>query len=270
MELAEVGPGMRVCDLGCGDGALLLAAAARGAAVVGVELDPSLAADARARLTAAGADAEVVVGDVLTDPLPPADRYLAYLSPALLQRLVNRPGLRTELAGIPLVTVAYRVPGLVPNASVAGSHLHVLPGLDRPLRRGWPWSGIAIAAPARNSLLTYALAGHPGGAVAVTVTGAAADHLDVLVGHDGPMPPGEIAVDLRVAPHADPRARTGEVTIEGVGSLGVVLTGGATQPGWWALGGAHWTDLRHAAEAASGPVDLAAMIARGQDRAAEL
>ncbi len=160
------------------------------AEVVGVELDPSLAADARARLAAAGADAEVVVGDLLHDPLPRADRYLAYLSPAMLQRLVTRPGLRTELAGTPLVTITYRIPGLVPNDSVAGSHLHVLPGLTRPLRRGWPWSGIAIAAPSRGSLLAYALAGHPGGEVSVTLTGPAADHLDVLVGHDGPMPPG--------------------------------------------------------------------------------
>lgn len=261
LDLGAVTEGMRVCDLGCGDGELLLAAAARGASVTGVELDPELAARAEARLAAAGVPADIVVGDLLHDPLPAADVYLAYLSPALLQRLITRPGLRAELAGTPVITIAFRVPGLVPNRSVTGSHLHQLPGLDRPRRDGFRLSGLAIAGPSRGSILTYVHVGHPGGPVSVQLAGPAADHLDVLVGRDGTMAPGELAIDLRVAPHADETARIATLSVEGAGSVDIVVTGGATQPGWWVLGGEPWQRLRNDVEANPGGVDLAALVA---------
>ena len=99
LDLAEVGPGMRVCDLGCGDGRLLLAAAQRGAEVVGVELDEQLAAGARRRLAEAGLPGQVLVGDLLADELPEADVYLAYLSPSMLQELVEGAGLSRRGSG---------------------------------------------------------------------------------------------------------------------------------------------------------------------------
>ncbi len=68
-------------------------------------------------------------------------------------------------------------------------------------------------------------------------------------------------MDLRVIAPADPMARTGELAIDGVGRLGIVLTGGAAQPGWWALGGARWTDLRRTVDTAHGPIDLGELIA---------
>jgi tRNA1(Val) A37 N6-methylase TrmN6 len=65
-------PGERVLDLGCGAGAAALCLLARvpGAAVVGLELQPDLAALARHNAAANAADFAVAVGDVAA---PPAD-----------------------------------------------------------------------------------------------------------------------------------------------------------------------------------------------------
>src|SRR5687768_4519465 len=64
LDLAAVGPGDRVADLGCGDGHVLVRATQRGAKVVGVETDAELAQQARDALAAAGADGEVIEGDL--------------------------------------------------------------------------------------------------------------------------------------------------------------------------------------------------------------
>ena len=67
LRLAELRPGEGLLDLGCGDGRVLLRAAeAYGAKVRGVELDPGLAATARERLAAAGADGTVLEADFET------------------------------------------------------------------------------------------------------------------------------------------------------------------------------------------------------------
>lgn len=179
LDLAEVGPGMRVADLGCGEGRLLLAAAHRGAEVVGVELDEQLAATARRRLAEAGLPGQVLVGDLLADEPPEADVYLAYLSPSMLQELAAGTGFSTR--GARLVTVAYRVPGLVPDRAVAGCHRHDLPGLHRPVRRGFGGAALlAVVHPGTRRLLTYAMAGHPSGPVRLEVAGGRPGVLEVV------------------------------------------------------------------------------------------
>lgn len=68
-SLLGVGPGDRVADLGCGTGygtALLAALVGPSGRVVGVEIDPDLAARARENL-AANASVEIVTGDALSD-----------------------------------------------------------------------------------------------------------------------------------------------------------------------------------------------------------
>ncbi len=51
---AEVQPGQRVLDIGCGTGALSLRAASRGAQVVGVDINPEMLAIAQARVDSLG------------------------------------------------------------------------------------------------------------------------------------------------------------------------------------------------------------------------
>lgn len=91
-----------VVDLGCGDGRLVVASAARGGRSVGVEMDPDLADRARSRAADAGlADrVTIVTGDARTVDLDDADVVFAFLPtdvladllPAVLAAL--RPGAR--------------------------------------------------------------------------------------------------------------------------------------------------------------------------------
>ncbi len=51
--------GQRVLDIGCGTGALTLRAAARGATVIGIDINPQMLSIAQQRLTAAGLNEQV-------------------------------------------------------------------------------------------------------------------------------------------------------------------------------------------------------------------
>ena len=260
LDLAEVGPGMRVCDLGCGDGRLLLAAAQRGAEVVGVELDEQLAAGARRRLAEAGLPGQVLVGDLLADELPEADVYLAYLSPSMLQELVEGAGLSRR--GVRLVTVAYRVPGLIPDRAVGGRCRHDLPGIVRPVRRGFSAAALlAVVPPGGRRLLAYAMAGHPAGPVRLEVTGGCSGVLEVRVGARELGRRGEVAVDLRVAAPPQGGILRAQVGLGGVGVLEVVLAAAEREPGWALVGVEDWERLEPGIVAGGAGVDLAAVIA---------
>ncbi len=56
LDLAGVGAGTRLIDLGCGDGRIVIAAARRGAAAHGIDIDPARIAEAQAAARAAGVD----------------------------------------------------------------------------------------------------------------------------------------------------------------------------------------------------------------------
>src|SRR5688500_14007196 len=68
-ELAGVGPGRRVLEIGCGTGQATVALAEQGCVVVAVELGPAMAAVARRKL-ARFPDARVVVSAFEEWPLP--------------------------------------------------------------------------------------------------------------------------------------------------------------------------------------------------------
>lgn len=80
---APVKPGWRVCDLGCGSGALLLLLAAREPALslTGVELDPLAARTARENLTRNGLEGEIRNGDLRQNLLPPGQFDLTVSNP---------------------------------------------------------------------------------------------------------------------------------------------------------------------------------------------
>ena len=101
LQLAEVGPGDTVIDLGSGDGRIVIEAAKRGARGLGLELDKSLVAAAAENARAAGvADrARFEAMDLFTADLSAATVVTIYLLPELNAKLLPkllalRPGTR--------------------------------------------------------------------------------------------------------------------------------------------------------------------------------
>ena len=204
LDVAELQPGEHLIDLGCGDGRVLLRAAAyRGARVTGVELDPDLAAKARALLADHGVDGTVVQADLATIDLADADVVFAYLSPATLQRL--EPHLSDALAPTArLVTTGYAVPGWEPDGRGERCFLYRPPFTPRPVdraKRGWDSAGVLAALPAdTQSLVGIKLHAHGGRVEVRLADGDLAAVGAVRTGADDASPGDEIVVDLRVDP----------------------------------------------------------------------
>ena len=108
LDLAHVGKGDVVYDLGCGDGRIVIAAAKRGARRgVGVDIDPERIAEARANVRAAGVGdrVEIVEGDLFEMDLSDATVVTLYLLPDLNLRL--RPKLLALKPGTRIVSHAF-------------------------------------------------------------------------------------------------------------------------------------------------------------------
>ena len=105
LQLAGVGAGDVVYDLGSGDGRIpIIAAQKYGARGIGIEIDPALVALARSN----AADAQVThrvafsVGDLFTADLSEATVVTMYLSPNVLKQL--EPRLRSLKPGTRIVS----------------------------------------------------------------------------------------------------------------------------------------------------------------------
>lgn len=98
LDVARVGPGDVVYDLGCGDGRMVIAAAKKfGTRGVGVDLDPRRIREARANAKAAGVEhlVKFEVGDMFETDIGEATVVMLYLLPELNRRLM--PKLRSQL-----------------------------------------------------------------------------------------------------------------------------------------------------------------------------
>ncbi|NJL47008.1 MAG: methyltransferase domain-containing protein [Leptolyngbyaceae cyanobacterium SM2_5_2] len=98
LRLAELTPGDRVYDLGCGDGRLLIEAALTyGVSGVGFDVDSALLDQARAKAIAAGLGDRLtfIQADLFTSDFSGATVVLLYLLPHLNLRL--RPRLLNQL-----------------------------------------------------------------------------------------------------------------------------------------------------------------------------
>jgi SAM-dependent methyltransferase len=202
LAMAGLRPGERLLDLGCGDGRVLVRAAAGfGAAVAGVELDPRLAEVAREVLEATGIDGEIVEAD-FEDVAIDADVVFAYLSPATLERL--RPRLEALPPGARVVTTGYAVPGWFPHDVGDRIFLYRMPPQvqehDRQ-ERGWISFGALISAPADAPSLVAVRCTHPGGPVDAHVHGEDLEGwLTLRAGTERAEPGDRVTIDLRLDP----------------------------------------------------------------------
>jgi SAM-dependent methyltransferase len=108
LDLAKIGPGDVVYDLGCGDGRIVVEAAKRGARkAVGVDIDPERIAEAREKVRAAGVGDRVEIreGDLFEMDFSDATVVTLYLLPDLNLRL--RPKLLALPPGTRIVSHAF-------------------------------------------------------------------------------------------------------------------------------------------------------------------
>lgn len=263
LDLAEVGPGVRVLDLGCGDGQVLLAAAERGATVLGVEADPDLVAEAQANLAGAGIDAEVRTGDLFDPDVDlDADVLFSYLAPATLQRLLPR---LEAVRGARLVSVDFDVPGLVPAKRSGPARLYRLPGRRRPLGPiGWGSAGTFVATVPDVQSLSCLEAAHPGGAADVRASRPLAAVATVLPGADHLDGPGALAVDLRWEGQPTGTFAGGAVRTAGLEEHWVFVLFGDEDEAVWELSDEGVAGLRRALRREDPPATVADVLAAAE------
>jgi SAM-dependent methyltransferase len=117
LDLAKVGAGDVVYDLGCGDGRIVVEAAKRGAKkAVGVDIDPERVAEARANVRQAGVGdrAWIREGDLFEMDFADATVVTLYLLPDLNLRL--RPKLLALRPGTRIVSHAFDMGDWKPSA----------------------------------------------------------------------------------------------------------------------------------------------------------
>lgn len=105
LDMASVGPGDYVIDLGCGDGRIVIAAARRGAVGLGVDIDGELIRKARKNAREAGVSDKVMFlkQDLFKTDISGASVITMYLFPGLINKL--RPELTAKLeAGARIVS----------------------------------------------------------------------------------------------------------------------------------------------------------------------
>jgi outer membrane protein assembly factor BamB len=105
-----------VCDLGCGDGRIVVTAARRfGCRAVGYDIDPECVRLARENVRQAGVADRVRIEqrDIFTADLRDADVVMLYLSPELNKRLL--PQLSRLKPGARVVSHAFAIPGVPPD-----------------------------------------------------------------------------------------------------------------------------------------------------------
>jgi cyclopropane fatty-acyl-phospholipid synthase-like methyltransferase len=119
LQMAGVGPGDVVYDLGSGDGRIpVIAAQKYGARGVGIELDPALVAVARQNALDAqvGDRVRFIVGDLFEADLTSATVVTMYLSPNILKRL--EPALRGLKPGTRIVSHDFPIGGWTPDRRI--------------------------------------------------------------------------------------------------------------------------------------------------------
>lgn len=119
-DLLGLHSGNTLLELGCGDGKVLLLAASKGYKAVGIELNPILVLIAWARTRRYRETVQVRWGNFWHMTWPTSDGVFVFLINKFMPKLDKR----MEKRGGKLVSVAFSVPGRVPNAEKSGVFLY--------------------------------------------------------------------------------------------------------------------------------------------------
>ncbi len=115
LELAKVGSGDCLIDLGCGDGRIVIAAARRDARAIGVDIDSERIGEATAAAAAAGVSASFRRQDLFHVALAEASVVTLYLL-GHVNNLVRDKLLEELRPGARVVSHAYAISGWEPCA----------------------------------------------------------------------------------------------------------------------------------------------------------
>lgn len=214
LDLAEVSPGCRLLDLGCGDGRVLEAAARRGAFVTGYEASPEFAKEARSRLEHLDGPVRIIEADFHRAPLD-ADVVFAFLSPATLFRL------RGRLAALPpgtrIVTYGYGVVGWQPTRTSNGCFLYTLPvrGTGAAVVGGWRDAGLVSVCPPGRTVLQALLFGAEPGALELEISTTLSSKAEVYPGGFRTLQRQNIPIDVKFT-----GGKEGDLTFGGLRAQG--------------------------------------------------
>lgn len=90
LSLLNIQPGEKFCDLGSGDGRVVIAAAQLGAEATGIEINSTLVQESQQNILAAGVTASIIEGDMYDMDLSPYDVVYGYLSHDVLRIMFDK------------------------------------------------------------------------------------------------------------------------------------------------------------------------------------
>lgn len=124
LDLLEVKKGMKILELGSGDGSVALAAAKRGAIVEGYELNPLLVIVSRMRCFRYRKQIRIHWGDFWRADWPPTDGIFVFLLDKYMLRLDKKIIQKYSGKKVKLVSFAFKIPNKKPVKTAGGMFLY--------------------------------------------------------------------------------------------------------------------------------------------------
>lgn len=124
LDLADLKPGQRLLELGCGDGRVLRAAAKRGINGVGYELNPLLVVVAKLYTWRYRKQVRIIWGNFWVGDWPEAQAIFVFLLDKYMEKLNNKITQQYSGKKVKLVSFAFRVPSKKPAKAHDGVFLY--------------------------------------------------------------------------------------------------------------------------------------------------